>query len=341
MTMTIKMDQAKELVLDVIRARLVPFLQSSPGIGKSSLAREIAEENKLQLIDIRLSQMDPSDLQGLPFKHQDTNKAVYAPMSLFPLRGEDIPEGKAGWLLLLDEFNSSTPAVQAAAYRVVLDRQVGQYDLHPRCLIMAAGNLATDKAIVSRVGTAMQSRLVHFTVDVDAKVWGRWADRSGIDHRVKSFINWKPEALHQFDPNHQDSTFACPRTWDFVSRLVQPYDVLPAEKLPLIAGAFGEGMGREFFGFTKIYSELPDIHAIQRDPEGITLPDEPSVHHALSGLVAYHMTLRNADNLIKFLKRLSIDYQVLSLRSCIARVPEIRQSEAVRGWIKDNSKELM
>lgn len=113
MSLTITMATAKELVMDVLKARLVPFLQSSPGIGKSALAKEIAEDNNLKMIDIRLSQMDPSDLQGFPMKIED--KAGYLPMNTFPIEGDPLPEGKDGWILLLDEMNSAPMSVQAAA----------------------------------------------------------------------------------------------------------------------------------------------------------------------------------------------------------------------------------
>jgi hypothetical protein len=332
------MNQAKELVKDVLRTKLVPFLQSSPGIGKSSLAREIANENDLEIIDLRLSQMDPADLNGFPFMKGD--KAGYVPMNVFPIEGDSIPKGKNGWLLLLDEFNSAPMSVQAAAYKVVLDRQVGMHKLHDMCFVMAAGNLMTDKAIVNRVSTAMQSRLVHFTIEVDHKSWIKWADRHDIDYRVKSFINFKPEALHKFDPNHNEETFPCPRTHEFVSRLISPYKELPAEKLPLLAGAVGEGMAREMFAFFKIYGEIPTIGDILAKPESITIAEEPSIQYALSGLVGYHLSINNVDKLMKFLSRLNIDYQVITLRSAIARDPNIKKSEAVKDWIRVNASEL-
>jgi MoxR-like ATPase len=108
--MLVNISSAKELVYDVLKAKLVPFLQSSPGIGKSSLAKQLAEENDLELIDVRLSQLDPTDLSGLPFRKGD--KAEYLPMNTFPLEGESVPEGKEGFLLLLDEFNSAPMSVR-------------------------------------------------------------------------------------------------------------------------------------------------------------------------------------------------------------------------------------
>lgn len=337
--MEVTMSSVKPLVKDVLRVKLVPFLQSSPGVGKSSLAREIAEENELELIDLRLSQMDPADLNGFPFM-QGTKKAAYVPMNVFPIEGDPLPTGKNGWLLLMDEFNSAPISVQSAAYKVVLDRQVGMHDLHKMCYVMAAGNLSTDKAITNRISTAMQSRLIHFTIAVDDKSWLKWADRSNIDHRVKSFIRFKPQALHKFDPNHSEDTFPCPRTWQFVSELIERYEDLPSAKVPLLAGTVGEGMAHEFFSFVKVYGELPTIEAIKRDPENVHFGPEPGVHYALAGLISHHLTPKTADKLMVFLSRLAIDHQVNALRAAIAKDPAVKKTTAVQEWAKRNAREL-
>jgi hypothetical protein len=186
----------------------------------------------------------------------------------------------------------------------------------------------------------MQSRLIHFTIEADKDAFITWADSNDIDHRVKSFIQFKPEALHRFDPNHSEENFPCPRTWEFTSKLMSAYPEFPIEKLPLLAGAIGEGMARELYGFIKIYAELPNIEDIKRNPAGITMPSEPSVQHALTGLVAHHMSVKNVDDLMKFVRRLNIDFQVICLKSSIARNPEIKSSEAIRAWLVDNAKEL-
>ena len=337
--MEITLIQAKPLIMDALRAHLVPFLQSSPGIGKSSIAREIAEENQLKLIDVRLAQMDPTEISGFPTLRGE--KATYLPMDMFPIEGDPIPEGYAGWLLLLDEMNSASLAVQSSAYRLILDRMVGQHPLHSRVAVMAAGNLSTDKAVVNRLSTAMQSRLIHFHIVADVREWTQWADKSGIDHRIKSFINWKPEMLHRFDPNHADVTFPCPRTWHFLSDMVNKYESLPAEKIPLMAGTIGEGAAREFFAFSKIYAELPSIDSIKQNPEGVHLPDEPSVQHALTGLIAHHLSLKNAAQLMKFLQRLNIDYQVICLRSALTKNADLRTSDVVKDWVRVNARELV
>lgn len=111
--MQVKPSQAALMITQFIKARLVPMVEGSPGTGKSQIVHQIAQEYGLKVIDLRLSQCDPTDLMGFPTI--TGNKAGYRPMETFPIEGDPIPEGYSGWLLFLDEFNSAPPATQAAA----------------------------------------------------------------------------------------------------------------------------------------------------------------------------------------------------------------------------------
>lgn len=132
-------------------------------------------------------------------------------MKHFPIEGDPIPHGYSGWLLFLDEATSAPPAIQAAAYKLILDRMVGSHHLHKNVAIVCAGNLETDNAIVQPMSTALQSRLVHMELVIDHQEWIDWAVQNDIDHRITSFIGFKPSALFTFTPDHTDKTYACPR----------------------------------------------------------------------------------------------------------------------------------
>jgi hypothetical protein len=341
--------EAKPLIMDVLNANWVPNLISSPGLGKSSLAREIADEMELKLLDIRLSQMLPEDLNGFPHVFEKNGKkfATYIPMDMWPVEGTVLPINPKtnrpykGWLVFLDEFNAAIPAVQVAAYKVVLDKMVGMHKLDPRAKIMTAGNLMTDKAIVNRSSTATQSRIVHFAIRVCHKTWDKWAIHHNIDHRVRSFLHWKPELLHKFDPDHTDLTYPCPRTWEMTSDCIKPMPQIADEKRPLLAGTIGVGAANEFYAYTEVFKDLPSFEQIIKDPHGANLKNDPSVQYALCGLIGAKMTSSNVKPCIEFLSRLGADFQVMSLRQAIARSPNLFQTPEVKEWLKYNSKELI
>jgi hypothetical protein len=339
-TLTVNSEAAYELITDCLRAKLVPFLTGSPGIGKSSIVHQLANESGLEVIDMRLSQCDPTDLLGFPRIDNSSDKASYAPMSTFPLSTDEVPQGKQGWLLFLDEFNSAPMAVQAAAYKLVLDRQVGQHKLHDKVAIVCAGNLDTDNAIVNRISTAMQSRLVHLQLEADHESWLKWAAKNGIDHRVISYIQWRPEHLHQFNPDHNDKTFPCARTWEFTSRLIKQWDAIPHSKLPLLAGTISQGTAYEFFEFCQIFQDLPSIEQIVSNPTGIEVPEEPSIQFAITGAIGSSCNADNIEPLMQFVERMPVEFQIITLRTAIGRDPALSQNPAVRKWIAKNAQEL-
>lgn len=341
MELTVNLKQAQEFIIDCIGAALVPFITGAPGIGKSSIVKSIADEYNLELIDLRLSQCDPTDLMGLPRFDPVSGKASYAPMATFPLSTDPVPNGKDGWLLFLDEFNSASISVQAAAYKLVLDKKVGQADLNPRVAIVCAGNRMIDNAITNRLSTAMQSRLIHLELNVETKEWLEWAHINDIDYRITSYINHKPEVLNSFNPNHDDKTFPCQRTWEFVARLIKLWKgVFDFSKLPLIAGAIGEGAAREFVSYCQIFKDLPTIQDIISNPIDITLPSEPSTLYALTGSLANYINDTNADRLMLFIERLPREFQFVTMKDVCRRKRDLLKHKSIATWVTLNANEL-
>lgn len=345
MSIKIKISEAAEYIALYIKAGLVPLITGSPGIGKSEIVHALAKAYGLKLIDFRVAQADPVDLLGFPRIDPVTGKGSYAPMETFPIESDAIPKGYNGWLLFLDELTSGTKALQSAAYKLILDRQVGQFNLHKNVAIVAAGNLETDNAIVEEMSTALQSRLVHLEVVVDAKGWGEWASANGYDHRITSYINFRPDNLFTFKPDHTDRTYGCPRTWGFSNRLLKLVEVTDKKALGLLAGTLSEGLAREFLIFCKIFDKLPKVSNIVANPQLVAVPDEPSILWALCGALSKEITLKNIEPVMEFITRIPKEFQVVCLRQTLApktkaEKQEYAKSPALVSWIVENGAVL-
>lgn len=340
---TVKASQAKRMLVHYIKAQLVPILTGSPGVGKSDIIRSVAKEFNLKVIDFRLAQCDPTDLLGFP--QIKGNKAGYTPMETFPLVGDPLPldeDGNEmkGWLLFFDELTTAMPAIQAAAYQILLDKTVGQHKLHKNVAMVAAGNLMTDNAIVSEMSTALQSRLVHMELSVDSNEWIEWAYDAGIDHKITDFIKFKPSMLYSFKPDHTDKTYASPRTWEFANRLLNQIDVDNQDAVPLMSGTLSEGVAREFITFCKIYDKLPSIKAIIANPKVIDVPKEPSILFALTGSLANNADENNIGALLEYSSRMSPEFQVVMARETIRRNKKLMSAPAMVKWISNVSSDL-
>ena len=323
----------------VLKAGLVPFVSGMPGIAKSAIIKQLAIDYSLEFIDVRLSQLDNIDLSGLPTIIN--GKVEFIPPKDFPLDTDPIPEGKAGWLIFLDEFNAAAKSVEAAAYKILLDRKIGQHNLHPTVFMLAAGNRTGDRAIVNRLSTATQSRLVHFNLAMQSDHWLEWAREADIDYRVTSFIEFQPSILNSFKPSHSDNTFPCSRTWTFVSQLISGVEDITMDYLPILAGTVGEGAAAQFKKFTEIFNELPKIDSILRNPTSVDVPTEPGICYAVGGLVGHHLSVDTADRLMKYIIRLPNDFQILTLRSALAKDKSLVKHKAIKTWIKTNGMQML
>lgn len=344
MHLTVTAKQAQEHITTNIRAGLVTMLHGDPGIGKSDLIKAIAAQFKLKVIDFRASQMDPTDVNGFGtiVRNGDEAIAKYIPFDVFPLEDTPIPEGYNGFLLFFDEINSAPKSVEAALYKVLLDRMIGQKKLHPKTALVCAGNLATSGAIVNRQGTATQSRMVHLSLTVDPIGWVEWASKNDLDFRVISYISNLPDKLHDFDPKHTDKTFACPRTWEFVSKILKVVGNKPLkDSLVNLAGTIGEGMARQFVAFSETLCELPSIEEIKANPKTAKLSKKPSLMHAASHLVAAHMSEKTIDRLMDYVKRMPVEFQTITLQNTLYRDRDLLVNEQIQDWIMEKGDALL
>lgn len=328
------------------RSGLVPIVKGSPGMGKSSVFREVAEHFNLKLIDVRLAQMEPADLNGYPSANTETGRLEFLPPSLFPLQGDPLPEGYNGWLLLLDELTNAPNMVQGAAYKVTLDRMIGQIPLHENCVIAAAGNKITDGAAALKLNTAMQSRLQHFVVKSNPSKFCDMANSKGIDHRITSFLEFRPELVNTFKADHKDQTYACERTWFMLDQYIKSAQTEAEENLNFaqdfipIAGLLGKAPAQEFLSFADIYKDMISLKDIRKDPKGVEMPERLDVLYALSGAIANDINNKNIDDYFIFIDRMSIEFQLVIVRAACSRDPSIKQHNTISKWSITNARRL-
>ena len=306
----------KELVkyLDITaQAKLVPFIQGSPGIGKSDVVRTIANKYKLKMIDVRLSQCDPTDLNGLP--KLDGDRATFLPFDTFPLEDTPLDKGYNGWLIFLDEINSASKSVQAAAYKLILDRMVGQHKLHKNVVIMCAGNKETDNAIVNPISTALRSRFITLPLEPDADIWLDWAHANGIDWRVTAYIHYKKlDGLYDFDPEESDNVYACPRSWAMLSKLLK---FIPKGKEEEYQNLIQGTIGNQAILFAEFCNYSNNIPKIEDIINGVTVDASPyniGQRYLIASTLISNANLitseAKAKNVINFLDELGKEYSV-------------------------------
>jgi hypothetical protein len=253
---TITSIQTRKALLSAFKIKRPVFLWGPPGIGKSEVVAEITEELGGHMIDLRMAQMEPTDIRGIPYFNKENGKMDWAPPVELP--DEELASQYPIVVLFLDEMNSAPPAVQAAGYQLVLNRKVGKYKLPDNVVIVAAGNRDSDKGVTYRMPMPLANRFVHLEMRADFNAWQLWAVDKKIHKDVVGYLSFAKQDLYDFDNKSSSRAFATPRTWCFVSDLLQDETSDTDTQFNLISGAIGEGLAVKFSAHRKLAGKMPE-----------------------------------------------------------------------------------
>jgi hypothetical protein len=322
---------AKSLEL-LIRTKRPAYVLGSPGGGKSAVVNQVGVKLGLPCLDVRAVLYDPVDFRGLPGVVNGFTE--WSTPGFLPRAGSGI--------LFLDELPAAPAAVQAALYRLILDRELDGYRLPDGWSIVAAGNKATDGAVTNRVSTALKSRLVTIKYETDFDDWRRHAVTAGIDPTVIGFLTFRPVLLDAFapgldrvkdrpeDPRKVDS-FPVPRTWEFVSDMVKAAPS-PDIEHDLYAGAVGTAAAAEFVGFLKVYRCLPAIDAILLLPDQAPVPTDPATVFALANALSRRASDANFGAIVTYANRMKPEASVALVKQTIDRLPGLQNTRPFIEW---------
>ncbi|MCY4557665.1 MAG: MoxR family ATPase [Chloroflexi bacterium] len=311
----------------LVEARQPVMVWGAPGCGKSEVAQQVAAEGGRTYYDVRALLLDPVDLRGIPWRDDD-NRTRWAPPDFLPPT-----DSTALYLVNLEELPSGVPMVQAALFQLVRDRKCGEYQLPDGASLMACGNRDGDRGVTHRMPTPLASRFVHLEIKVDVPDWCAWAAGHGIAPEVLFYIQMRPEMLHEFDPQSREAAFACPRTWEFVSNVVNQRGSLdPAAERALFRGAVGEAAAVEFSAFLKVWRELPHPKAVIDDPENAAVPENASALIALCGSLYRMADDVNLGSIVSYAMRLRREVGEFLVGSCVRRESALQHTDAFIRW---------
>ena len=265
-------------------AELPPvMLWGPPGVGKSTVVRELCTELGIGFIDVRLAQREPVDIRGLPVPGEDAVR--WLPASEWPRD----PDSRG--IILFDELTAADRTLQVAAYEFILDRRLGDlYRVPDGWLIAGAGNRASDRAVALAMSSALANRFCHLELEADLDTWLDWARDADIHPLVTAFLRFRPELLFAMEGDVERG-WPSPRSWARVSRLVVAAEAAGMggdEQHLLVQGLVGQGAGIEFDAFRTWADKMGDVRAMLTGKGKIRVPERADQRYAfVSALVHY------------------------------------------------------
>lgn len=333
-----KPSELKTLISNRFKAgiRRPILVESIPGLGKTQIAAQVAEDLGVGFLAIHAPLLQPEDY-GFPVisaKRDDVNFVVSK--AKFPVEGSDFPEQG---IFLVDELSQADASAQKILANLFQEREIHGEKIKPGWMMIATGNRTTDRAGANRILSHLGNRVTRVTLEASIDDWIQWALTTGeVKTEVIAFIRFKPALLANFDP--QQDINATPRAWS--EGVSATLGAIPSElEFESFKGDVGEGAASEFIAFVKIARELPSVDKVLLNPTKESVPKDGSARYAITGALAHVTTGANFSRAMKYIERLPAEFSVLFVRDVTARDPDICNTKTFIEWASGPGAELV
>lgn len=263
------------------------LIHSSPGIGKSSIVKEVAKKLGIGLVDVRLAEMESVDIRGLPSVDKDDKGNGVMKWNAPDCWPRD-PNSKG--IIFLDEITSCDKSCQVAAYELILDRKIGDfYKVPDGWYIVSAGNLTTDRAVAMTMSSALANRFLHVELKEDPEQWGKWGITHDVHPSVLGFIAYRPEFLFSMENENTERGWPSPRSWERVSHMVKIYGNNETILRKMVYGLVGPAKGVEFMEFHRLNARFDNVLDMMYGRTKIKIPEKNDQRYALCSTLIYQL----------------------------------------------------
>lgn len=342
-----------ELYAAAYESNMLPAIPSvalwgSMGVGKSTLVKKVAEElsvrinQPVRVTEIRLLNFSPVDLRGVPTADGNKEFTVWLKPMIFNLFEDEVN------ILFLDEISAAPQSLQAAAYQIALDKQIGEHRLPKECIVICAGNRTTDRSVAFRMPKALANRLMHFEIHAEFQSWYEWAVENRIDERVIGYLAFDNSKLN-LEAEIEELAFPTPRSWEFVSRLLVTTGKEPGEIHDLLCGCIGVSTVGEFEAWCRVYRYLPSAADILSGKCTTQVKGMAQTYAILSSLLAClaqrgeEVTDRELENVCRYASRFPADFSALFFRGLLkieGMNLKLVKTPSFAAWMKKNRQFL-
>ena len=298
-------------------------IEGAPGGGKTTIVHEVAKELDVPCIERHMPTMLVEDF-GILFPDGDGGLKYRLP-DWFPVKGKAPERG----ILLFDDRNQANGDLQKVLANICQARNLHGVSMPDGWQVVSTGNRQSDRAGANRVLSHLRNRETVYELETHLDDFTSWAIDNDVKPEIISFIRFRPNLLHDSDPQRDQSP--TPRSWvEGVSDVLGT--VPPEAEYESFKGAVGEGAAAEFVGFLRIFRKLPNPDAILLNPTAGDVPSDPATLYALSGAIAQRATDGNFERVCTYAERMPPEFSVLTISQAARRNPDLANTQAFTKW---------
>ena len=346
MKQMLSLAEAENLIATVGRDVTV-HLEGSPGIGKSSMLRTLAQKFPDHLpVYIDCADLDLGDL-AMPAMNHETKTTAFYPNERFQLQ-----HGKPV-IVMLDEVTKAAEPVKNMLLPVMLERRLGSVKLHPDSIVYSTGNLTTD-GVGDTMKAHAKNRLTSVTVrSPNDDEWVAWGVDNGIAPEILAWVKQFPHCLamytdesqkenpYIYNPRKQQAAFVTPRSLAKASPIVSARAVLGEDTtLSALIGTIGEAAARDMSAYFSLADGLPSKESIYNTPDDAKIPSDPTARVILIMRELVSIADEHFDAWMKYVQRLPMEMQALFAVNIMSsnRRTMAASNKAFVAWAVSNNK---
>ena len=330
--------ELKRLISQRIKAgiRRPTHIESSPGIGKTQIAAQIARELGLAFRCIHAPLMQAEDY-GFPVISADRDNVSFVVCrDKFPLQSDkQCPESG---ILLIDELPQTDASGQKILANLLQEREIHGQAIKDGWTIITTGNRTQDRSGANRILSHLKNRITTVELDVSIDDWVNWAIEHGVNSEVAAFARFRPNLLNDFDPSREINP--TPRAWvEGVSAALGKIE--PSLEFAAFKGDVGEGAAAEFCAFLKVYRHLPSLESIVASPMSASVPDDPATKYATVGMLSHNATSDNFAALVSYVSRMTPEFVVMFMNTATRRDGRLCLTQAFSQWARTSGASVL
>jgi hypothetical protein len=280
---SLRLDEGVTLVAAIGHQRTVLF-QGDIGNGKSSTLGEVGKlkpNHKMFYVDC--TSLDLGDIMIPMIMEIDENSKFVRYVTNEELglhTGEPV-------IIMIDEFGKANPSVKLALLRLILERKIGSYTLHPDSIVYATTNKGSE-GVGDMLPPHARNRMTVVQIRKSTNMeWIEWGINNGIDHSLLGWCKDNPQLFASFEdikdpdenpyifhPKQQRAAFVTPRSLHSASDILHKRHMFNDTTLTAaLMGTIGDRGAMDLMAFVKLADQLPSLQSIKDDPSNAKVPD--------------------------------------------------------------------
>jgi energy-coupling factor transporter ATP-binding protein EcfA2 len=280
----LNLDQTATFIKAVGHKRTV-LVQGHMGTGKSSLLRTLSAA--LPTHTPCYFDCTTKDLGDITLPNIKTNQDDEQDYVTYATNEELGAHHKKPITLMVDEYGKANPAVKNALLRLMLERKIGSYELHPDSIIFATTNLGAE-GVGDLLPPHARNRITVITARKPSNMeWIEWGINNGVDHTLLGWCKDNPQLFLSFEdvrdpeenpyiyhPKAQRGAFVTPRSLEAASDILKQRHLFDDQTTTAaLMGTIGDRAAMDLMAFVKLADQLPSLESIKKDPLNARVPD--------------------------------------------------------------------